>query len=135
MSSTEEMAAAYILPPRAGQNTAITVSAVAASQDLRLCGVQVPAAASYASKVGFQGRYVTLHADGADVGFVFGPTSASVTGANAPVLATVGVNVAGVCERLSNGERLQYYVAAGTDVFIGFVATGAGVLRILASSP
>ena len=126
----------YILPPRAGFLTAITVSVAAGSQDLRLCGIQLFNSSNTAnSKPGFQGKYITLFADGADVGVIFGQTLASVTGANAPVLATTGVDVAGVCWRIANGGKESYLIAAGYDVFIGFVGSAGGVLRIAASSP
>lgn len=83
---------------------------------------------------GFVGRWIDIYADGADLGIVAGPTNASVSGANAPALATTGTAVgAGQCMRIPNGFWRTYFVTADT-AFLGIVASAAGTARICASS-
>lgn len=135
MSATETLASDLIQPPRAGQCANVAVSTVAIAVDLRLVGNQTPNLASATSKVGAQQRYVTIFADGADLGVIFGATLASISGGNVPALATLGTNVPGVCGRIPNGQERSYYVAAGTDVFVGIVGSAAGFARITPSSP
>lgn len=126
----------YVMPPRAGQLTSVAVSAVAGSLDMRQLGNQtVDTKQQITSTVGLPGRYVTFFADGADVYVTFGPTNASVTGANAPVAATNGINGVGVGSKIPSGQNRRWLLAVGTDLFIGFVASAAGQLRIEPSSP
>lgn len=83
---------------------------------------------------GFVGHWVKLVADGADVGFITGPTSASVSGANAPTLATTGgATVAGTCDRIFAGTTWQFLVK-GDDRYLGVVGSAGGSLRIVQTS-
>jgi hypothetical protein len=76
------------------------------------------------------GRWIEITADGTDMGIVSGPTSASVTGGNAPVFATNGnAGTAGVCKRLFAGTTEQFY-ALPDDRFLGIVGVGNGQVRI-----
>jgi L-cysteine desulfidase len=135
MSATETLASDMIQAPRAAQCANLAVTTTAIAVDLRLVGNQTPNMAAATGKVGTQQRFVTIYADGADLGVIFGPTSASVSGANVPALATVGTNVAGVCARIPVGQERSYYVMAGTDVWVGVVGSAAGSVRITPSSP
>jgi hypothetical protein len=88
-------------------------------------------------------NYLTISADtGADVGVIFGPSVAAVSGGNAPVLATTGslvsnvyTGVAGTCWRIPAGTSQRFLCAQGVDNAVGIVGSGAGVVRIYQSSP
>ena len=68
------------------------------------------------------------------IGFVHGPTSASVSGANAPVLANTGINGAtGVCDQLVANEWQDLWVSVNTR-WLGLVGSAAGTLMIRPSS-
>lgn len=83
---------------------------------------------------GFEGFWVDIMVDGADVGIISGPTSASVSSGNAPVLATTGgAGTAGVCQRLLAGTRNPFFVTPD-DRFLGVVSSGTTTLRIALSS-
>lgn len=83
---------------------------------------------------GAVGRWIDIFADGADLGYISGPTSASVSGGNAPVLATTGnAGTAGNCARLLNGTFRTYFVLPD-DKFLGVVSPGTCVVRISLSS-
>lgn len=93
-----------------------------------------PAAGTFESPKGFIGQWVDIFADGSDVGYVFGPTNASVSGGNAPVLATTGnPGTAGACMRITSGTAKTYYIKPD-DAFMGYVGAGTGNLRIAISS-
>lgn len=87
-------------------------------------------------------NYLTLIAD-ADVGVIFGPTLASVTGANVPAIATVGtVNASGVYSGVVKtawvvkaNSPARFLMQPGVDMFLGIVATGAATARVYQSSP
>jgi hypothetical protein len=106
-------------------------------------------------KFGVAGNCLTIFPDGADLYVMFGPTQASVTGANAPVIATVGTKTAGgytraagVCWHLPNlagsssgilGYRLHLEItgnplsiasgntaaSGGGDLFMGYISSAA----------
>lgn len=84
---------------------------------------------------GFIGKWIDIWADGGDIGIITGPTNASVTGGNAPVLATTGgLGTAGNCVRIAAGTMQPYYVTPD-DQFLGLVGAAAGsVCRISISS-
>lgn len=90
-------------------------------------------------------NYLSIVAD-VDVGVAFGPTAASVSGANAPVLATVGTvsgsgvytGAAGTCwviKANAGASPTRFLLQQGVDLFVGIVATGAGKCRVYQSSP
>lgn len=86
-------------------------------------------------------NYLTIVSD-VDIGVVFGPTTASVTGGNAPVLATVGTlssgvytGAAGTCFLVPAKTPQRFLPAPGVDNFLGVVGSGAGTCRIYQSSP
>lgn len=102
------------------------------SQTINLSGG--PAAGTLVSPKGFVGQWVDIFADGTDVGVIFGATNASVSGGNAPVLATTGnPGTAGVCMRIANGSFRTYYIKPD-DEFLGVVGAASGNLRIAVSS-
>jgi hypothetical protein len=149
--SIQTMQADFYSPPRAsgqllvGGVAAIVTSAAAAVLDLRTVNPQVYSAgtADGGLTLGPVGQYLTIFADTTDVGLVFGATLASVTGANAPALATVGtVNASGVysdvvkcCFRIATGQSLRVLLQKEHDIFMGFVSTGAGIIRLFQSNP
>lgn len=132
----------FIAPPRAGEIAVIAVSAVAGSQDLAAVGPQGsnqndqdrrPTVAAGTVGPGLVGHYATFFADGADVYVCFGSASAAVTGANVPVAATNGINAAGCAIKIVSGQSLPWKIRV-QDRYIGFVASGAGQLRVYRSS-
>lgn len=144
----------FVSPPRVNGTTgnvaAITVSAVASSLDLRTLSRGASATQgqynSAQTQQGFQGamdQYITILADGADLYVVFGPSQASVTGANAPVAATVGsvsgagayTDAAGTAWKIPNGQSLRVMPQLNQDAFMGFVGSAAGTMRLFQSSP
>jgi hypothetical protein len=130
----------FITPPRAGQIAAIAVTSTAGSQDLRLCGQQTVSMANANQQAaqatpGLPGHYATFEADGGDIYVLFGPTLASVTGGNVPVIATTGVNAAGACFKIPSGQNIQCKLEVTTDLFIGFITSATATLRIAQSSP
>jgi hypothetical protein len=83
---------------------------------------------------GYVGHFIDVFSDGADTGIITGPTSASVSGANAPVLATTGNSgTAGVCMRINAGQTKRYFITAD-DRFMGVVSSATTLLRIALSS-
>jgi hypothetical protein len=127
-------------PP--GQVVAITVSATPAVINLQT-GVSQ---AAFNRQTGDDPKqvirnYVTIECD-VDLAIVFGPTLASVTTTNVPVIATVGtVNASGVYSPAA-GTAFVIYAKLPTrvllqdqvDLFMGFVASGAGTMRLYQSS-
>jgi hypothetical protein len=142
---------------------AIATSTTVAVLDLTtLPGFPPPPAATGQSKQATEnpnaiGHYIDLTAETADAYFIFGPTLASVTGANAPVAATTStVNGSGVLTPavaiagyLPAGQRLPVKIPVGVIGngsgplgqgspcrFLGVVTkSGTGVLRVHQSSP
>ena len=126
----------FIVPPRAGQISVLAVTSSAASQDLRLLGNQTGnMGAANTQTTGAPGHYVTFLADTEDVYVNFGVSQAAVTTANAPVIATTGVNAASACFRIVKDTQLQVFLEAGVDNFIGYIGAGNGNLRVFISSP
>lgn len=143
MPSESQSQSDFITPPRAGETTCISVSAAAGSQDLSQCGPvpssnfglnNAPTVAVGASGPGCVGHFATFFADGADVYVIFGSTAAAVTAGNAPVAATNGVNAVGAAWKIPSGTEKSWKIRV-QDRFVGFVASGAGQLRIARSSP
>lgn len=133
--STEELQAANIIPPRAGQLYCVAVSAVASSVDMSTIGVQTQnMGGSTATSTGCLNRYVHIYADGADLYIITGATQGAVTGGNVPAAATVGKNVAGVAWKIPSGTYQPFRFAVGVDNWLGFVASGAGTMRIAPAS-
>jgi hypothetical protein len=92
---------------------------------------------------GLTNNYITLFADGCDLGIIVGPSVASVASGAAPVLATVGsigasgvYNAAtGACYRIPSGTKERILLQPGLDLFLGVVASATGTLRLYQSSP
>ena len=124
-----------IMAPTAGEISNISVSAVAGSIDLTTIGPQLePDAKTPQRTKGMPGHYMSIFADGADVYVLFGATQASVTGGNAPVIATTGSNAAGCCVKSPNGQERQIRPAVGIHNWMGYIASGAGTARVWRSS-
>ena len=95
----------FLSPPRAagiGQVLAVSVSATASYVNLSTLFQPAAGGQSGAQTQGSSGvvvgvldNYISIYADGAELGVVFGLTAAAVSGANAPALATVGSLSAG----------------------------------------
>lgn len=142
--------AAFISAPRAtlalgppGQVVAITVSAVAAALDLRAGFSQAaPNRTTGDDPKQVTRNFVTVECD-VDLAVIFGQTLALVTAGNVPAIATVGtVNASGVYTPAAAGTAFVIYAKQPTrlllqdtlDLFMGFVASGAGTLRLYQSS-
>ena len=124
-----------ILAPTAGEISNITVSAVAGSVDLTTIGPQTePDGNTKRRDPGMSGHYMSIYADGVDVYVLFGKDSASVTGSNAPVIATTGSNAAGCCIKIPNGQERQLRPSVGIHRFMGYIASGNGTMRVWRSS-
>lgn len=86
-------------------------------------------------------NFLTIVSD-VDIGIVFGPTNASVSSANAPVIATNGTltgatytGAAGTCFVIkANSQPTRFLPQAGLDNFLAIVGSGAGKVRIYQSS-
>lgn len=130
-----------ISPPIAGRITVVATSTGAATLDLRTAGPQsvnmssgdIPPATGGVDPPGLVGRYVDFFADAADVGIIFGATTAAVSSSNAPALATNGTNAAGCCQRIAAGTYRTWLVDKENPI-IGYVAAASGQLRIVPSS-
>lgn len=141
----------YVTPPRAhqsplqvGEVVAFAVSAVAAYLEMdNLLQQPVGTITPAQQKKGVLDNFVTIFADAADLGIVFGPSAASVSAGNAPVLATVGTvsgagaytAAAGTCFRIPAGQSARFHLQRGVDAFMGYVASAAGTCRLYQSSP
>ena len=166
----------FVSPPRAygptgpvGQEIVLYVSA-AGAQTLNLVAttfgeaysgsdshLQQGMGAPPGQPKGLVGSYVTIYADGQDIGIIFGSTGASVTGSNAPSLTAVGslntnpaatgtiyqgqtgtyVGVAGTCHRIPAGTERRYLTQTSQDHWLGFIGASGptGTVRIFQSSP
>jgi hypothetical protein len=125
----------------AGQAVALSVSAVAGF-------ISLAAGFSQASKnrqtgddpVQASRNFLTIECD-VDLAVIFGQTQALVTTTNAPVIATVGTLTAGVYAGAA-GTAFVIYAKQPTrillqdtlDLYMGFVAAGAGTMRLYQSS-
>jgi hypothetical protein len=143
-------------PPRVaaqiGQAGAVTVSATAGVLSLAAYSQQPEGGAGTAQTIGANSLQfgvtwseLSIYALTASLGIVFGPTIASVTGANAPAIATVGtLNGSGIYTPPASSIPVAWPIAAGTwqrfliqgtqDLFMGFVASGAGTMYWYQSS-
>lgn len=126
--------------PEEGAVKAVTTSADANGLDMRLIGAVVADTTKQGSETGLGtvDHYVTLIADGADVYITSGPTKASVTGANAPSIAALGVGVlgtpaTGICFRIPNGATFPCIPTVDRP-WVNWVGSAAGTLRIFKSS-
>lgn len=89
------------------------------------------------------GNYITIYADGADVGIIVGATAASVSGGAAPVLSAVGTisgsgtyqGATGTCHRIPAGQERRYHTQLNRDSFLGYVGGASGTMRIYQSNP
>ena len=130
-----------------GQVAVLAVSAVAIAVDLSQ-GISQPA-----KNLSFSGQdpktptrnAISISSD-VDIGVIFGPSLAAVSGGNAPVIANNGTltgntytGAAGTCwvVKAANGntDSVRFVLQPGLDVFMGVVATGAGKVRFYQSSP
>src|SRR6185312_1446836 len=138
---------------RLGETNVLATSAVASLLDLRTLTSGLSYDPGDASKaqganappngpVGAVGSFITIFADTSDVGYILGTAKADVTGANVPALATNGaVDANGVytgaaktCARIPSGQSARFRLQVGVDNFLGFVAAGAGQIRVYISS-
>ncbi len=85
-------------------------------------------------------NFVTIQCD-VDLGIIFAPTAALVTGANVPAIATVGTLSGGVytpaaktCHLLYARQPSRFLLQAGVDLFFGFVGSASGTMRLYQSS-
>lgn len=157
--SAELRNAAKIIAPFSGWGNAKYTSGTAVSQDLSLWGFPQTGAAgglapdpgllvdilanlqstSNADYTGLRGRWVRFSAysatSGAVMWVVFGPTSASVTSGNAPVIPTGTSDI--------NGPTVPYPIPCGTWVdlwisintsWMGLIGSSAGFLIAFPSS-
>jgi hypothetical protein len=152
-----------LTPPRAygtagpfGQIVVIAVTTAAVYLDLRSLtfGLEYSPYASInnagngappAGPVGAVGSYVCIYADQCDLGVILGPTAASVSGPNAPILNNVGslgsngiyLGAAGTCYRIPStafNEEPRWRLQVGQDNFVGIVGSANGFARIYVSS-
>lgn len=143
-----------IMVDSTGKAAAAVLAATATVASLDLTTVPaLPAtypAAARASNTCPLGHYVTIHNDGPNDAYIaFGPTTGSVTGANAPNPATTGTNAVGLCMRIPSGseKRLKLPVgdmASATGIggdsparWLGYICKAAqtATLRVYQSSP
>jgi hypothetical protein len=140
--------AAFISCPRAfeatgaqGQVLAVTVSttadyfALAAGISQRVFDSQTKSDPKSLTR-----NYVTIECD-VDLAVIFGRTAALVTGANVPLISQVGTLTTGVYTPAAKTSWLIYskqptrfLLQEGSDLFLGFVASGAGTMRLYQSS-
>lgn len=126
-------------PP--GQVLAVAVSAAASYVSL----AQGVSQAAWSRTTGDDPKtvvrnYVTIECD-VDLAVIFGSTAALVSGGNAPVIATVGSLAAGVYTPAAGTAFVAYaktplrvLLQDQVDLFMGFVASGAGTMRLYQSS-
>ena len=124
-----------------GQIAVLSVSATPLALSLLQGISQAPFNRTTASDPAqFTRNCITIECD-VDLGIIFGSTLASVTTTNAPVIATVGSLVANVytglaatCYVLYAKQPFRVQLTAGVDLFMGFVGSGAGTMRLYQSS-
>lgn len=140
--------AAFVSAPRAflangppGQVAALTVSTTAGAVSL-LSGISQAAVNRTTGDDPKQAarNYVTIECD-VDLGIILSSTLAGVTGGNVPVIAAVGslvsnvyTGAAGTCFLLYAKQPIRILLQDTTDLFMGFVASGAGTMRFYQSS-
>lgn len=96
-------------------------------------------------RTGVVGHYVTIYADGVDIGVIFGVSLASVSSGGAPVLSAYGVASAtggytgatGTCHRIPAGNERRYLLQEGVDLYMGYVGASGptGAIRMYQSDP
>lgn len=120
----------FVLPPLAGQISAINVTTASVSQDLSLCGNQTrDASQKQSADIGLVGLYVTFQADAGDVYYNFSAAAGTVDD------TARGVNAANAGMKIPSGSAIDVKVTAATK-FINFkTASGAAVLRFAPTSP
>lgn len=140
----------WVTLPIAGQVASFAVTTSAMVIDLASIGGPSPGnpenAKVNAQDPAVQGvlnAYITIYADGADVGIIASDTFAKVSGGNAPSLAAAGTVNSGTgvyapstgeCYRLVNGQSHDARPTAATR-YLGIVGAAAGSVRISLSSP
>lgn len=119
-----------ILPPRAGQVSAFSVSTTSASTDLRTIGNQTARADNAGNKrLGIARQYVRIFADGGTVYVLFGSTAPTVNP------GATGANAAGVATPIYSGTYQDFWVAEGIDNFVAYAtASGTATIRIAPAS-
>lgn len=139
----------HIDPPLAGNCFAVAlVASTASSIDLGTIDNQTQNQFGTIDnlKTGAQDAYVTIVVDGVvPIYVIFGATAAAVTGGNAPVIATTGTNVAGICIPLyptaatgpgnAGAGGYRFRIRKGFNSVMGFISSGTPTLRIFKSSP
>ena len=147
----------YYTPPRAysptgvGQEVVVPVSAGSAGyinlQVLVQSSSQVYNAtqAQLQQQNGVVGHYITIYADGVDIGIVVGLSAAAVSGGAAPNLSTHGTvsptgayqGATGVCHRIPAGQERRYLLQDTQDLYMGYIGASGptGSMRIFQSSP
>ncbi len=145
---TASRKAAFVSCPRAneatgaqGQVLAVTVSTVADYFALS-AGISQAVAnrQTGADPRSLIRNYLTGECD-VDLGVIFGRTAALFTSTNVPAIATVGTLSSGVytpaaktCFVLYAKQPTRFLLQDGVDLFLGFVASGAGTMRVYQSS-
>ena len=95
---------------------------------------------------GVTGNFITVYALSSDMYVILGPTAASVSGANVPVVPTVSSGIgslsagaytraAGTAFPIKSGTALRFFLQHGVDKFMGLVASGTGTCVMYQSSP
>lgn len=138
----------HIDPPLAGNCFAVAlVASTASSIDLGTIDNQtISNQNSDQVKTGAQEAFVTVVVDGVvPIYVIFGATVAAVTAGNAPVIATVGTNAAGICIPLyptaatgpgnAGPGGYRFRIRKGYNSVMGFISSGTPTLRIFKSSP
>lgn len=135
MESEQTRQVNFPLPPRAGKIGVVATSTTAGSVNLATLDNQaVDISTADTTQAGVQDCLVTFIADAQDAYVIFGPSQASVTGGNAPVIATTGVNVAGAAMKIPQNMPTRLRITA-SDIWMGYIAGAAGTLRFYRSSP
>ena len=140
----------WITLPIAGQMANPPITTVAIGLDLASIGGPSPGNPENAkvnaqdpAVQGLLNAYVTIYADGADVGIIASDTLAKVTGANAPSLSAAGTVNAGTgaytpavgeCYRIPAGQSRDMRPTAATR-YVGLVGSASGNVRFSLSSP
>ncbi len=136
-------------PPRAfqangpeGQAAVLAVSTSAIAVDL----TQGFSQAAYdktknANPASLVSNYLAIIAD-VDVGVIFGPTLASISSGNAPVIATTGTltgntytGAAGTCFVIPANSGIKFLLQSGLDKFVGILGASSGKVRMYQISP
>lgn len=139
---------AFISAPRAfkalgppGQVVAITVSITAAVLSLVTGVSQAPFDRTLGNDPKQLSRnFVTIECD-VDIGVIFSTLIADVTGTNVPAIATVGTvdavgtyTAAKTCFVIYAKQPTRILLQEGADLFMGFVGSAAGTMRLYQSS-